>query len=48
MYQKEPELLKEMVDSKAGAGYAQDEPRTSCLLPALNPVSAIFLRSLPL
>ena len=30
MYQKEPELLKEMVDSKSGAGYAQDEPRTSC------------------
>lgn len=30
MYQKEPELLKEMADSKAGAGYAQDEPRTSC------------------
>lgn len=30
MYQKEPELLKEMVDSKDGAGYTQDEPRTSC------------------
>lgn len=27
MYQKEPELLKEVVDSKAGAGYTQDEPR---------------------
>lgn len=30
MYQKETELLKEMVDPKAGAGYVQDEPGTSC------------------